>query len=134
MPRKIASPTERRPHFIKEWREHRGLTQQKLADRVGTSKQSISRIEKGEQPYTQESLEALADALNTSPADLISRDPQREPDLPIFDLPDSDRERLRKYVRALRLMRVSDDGSPLPELPDTPSVPDAAKQISRKKA
>lgn len=62
-------------HFIAEWREHRGLTQEQLADRLETSAATISRIENLIQPYSQDFLEACADALQTEPASLIMRDP-----------------------------------------------------------
>ncbi|KQZ31602.1 hypothetical protein ASD50_15165 [Mesorhizobium sp. Root552] len=67
--------SQRRRHFIKEWRHHRGLTMDRLADRLDISKATLSRIESGKQPYTQDTLEALADALSCEPADLIMRDP-----------------------------------------------------------
>jgi transcriptional regulator with XRE-family HTH domain len=35
----------------------------------------MSRIENGETPYTQDVLEALAEALSTDPASLLMRDP-----------------------------------------------------------
>lgn len=38
----------------------------------------ISRIENGETPYTQDTLEALAAALRTSPASLLMRNPSSE--------------------------------------------------------
>jgi transcriptional regulator with XRE-family HTH domain len=60
---------------IRQWREYRGLTQDDLAERLETSKASISRIETGEQAYTQDFLEACADALRTDPASLLMRDP-----------------------------------------------------------
>jgi transcriptional regulator with XRE-family HTH domain len=60
---------------IKQWREYRGLTQDDLAERLETSKASISRIENGEQAYTQDFLEACAEALRTDPASLLMRDP-----------------------------------------------------------
>lgn len=66
---------ERHRHFIKEWRTHRGLTQEQLADRLEVSKATLSRLESGKQPYTQDMLEAVADALSCEPADLIMRDP-----------------------------------------------------------
>jgi transcriptional regulator with XRE-family HTH domain len=65
----------RRRTFIKQWREYRDLTQDDLAERLETSKASISRIENGEQAYTQDFLEACADALRTDPASLLMRDP-----------------------------------------------------------
>lgn len=52
------------------------MSQEQLADRVGTSVASISRIESGSQPYTQDVLEALAEALMTDPASLLMRNPE----------------------------------------------------------
>ncbi|UXN69929.1 helix-turn-helix domain-containing protein [Devosia neptuniae] len=65
----------RHRHFIREWRTYRGLTQEMLAERLDISKASLSRLETGKQPYTQDMLEALAEALMCEPADLIMRDP-----------------------------------------------------------
>src|SRR5437868_6880266 len=77
MPPRIAFQKKRarRRTFFKEWRQHRGLSQEQLADRLATSVASISRIESGTQPYTQDVLEALADALRTDPASLLMRNP-----------------------------------------------------------
>lgn len=75
MSKRIGFNPQRRRHFIREWRKHRGLTLERLAERLETSAASLSRIEKGEQPYTQDYLEALAEALSTDPASLIMRDP-----------------------------------------------------------
>ena len=77
MPPRIAykRPKQRRRTFFKQWREKRGLSQQRLAERLDTSVASISRIESGKQPYTQDFLEALSVALQTDPASLIMRDP-----------------------------------------------------------
>ncbi len=77
MPRRIALQTKRtrRRTFFKEWRLYRGLSQEQLADRLETSVPSISRIESGRQPYTQDVLEALAEALRTDPASLLMRNP-----------------------------------------------------------
>lgn len=68
----------RRRTFIREWREYRNLSQEALGDRIGTSGGSISRIETGAQPYTQDTLEALAEALMTDPASLLMRDPSAQ--------------------------------------------------------
>ena len=76
MPR-VGNPKNRRPHFIREWREFRGLTQEQLADRLGTTKANISRVENRRQGYTQDFLEACADALMTEPASLLIRDPSK---------------------------------------------------------
>ena len=65
----------RRRHFIKEWRKFRGLTQEQLAERIGVAISSISQLETMKQGYSQPTLEAIADALNCQPADLLMRDP-----------------------------------------------------------
>lgn len=71
--------------YIREWREFRGLSLRRLADRLemegpddSFSHASIGRIETGLQPYTQPVLEALAEALNVSVVDLLSVDPTKE--------------------------------------------------------
>ncbi len=69
--------------FIRQWREYRGLSQDRLVEQMrelvtGFSKSTLSRIENGHQAYTQPVLEALAESLRCSPADLIMRDPNSE--------------------------------------------------------
>lgn len=73
-------------HYIKEWRlSKQRMSLRRLADRMlnpdGSrviSHASLSRIEKGEQPYTQPVLKALAEALGTDEGSLIMRDPSQE--------------------------------------------------------
>ena len=106
----------RRPTFIRPWRKHRGLTLAQLADRlsveleVDISEGQLSRIERGETPYSQDILEALAAALRCEPADLIMRDPV-QPD-GVWSLLDSLKptERLQavEIIKALR--RTGSDG------------------------
>lgn len=78
MPPRVAFNPSRHRHFIREWRKHRGLTLERLAERIGTTAGNLSRIEKGQQPYTQDFLEAAAEALATDAASLIMRDPMRQ--------------------------------------------------------
>jgi transcriptional regulator with XRE-family HTH domain len=61
--------------FIREWRKHRGLTQEQLAERMGIARSYISHVEKGKRRYDQLFLESAANALLCEPADLIMRDP-----------------------------------------------------------
>lgn len=63
------------PTFIRSWRKHRGRTLGEVADLVNVSHATISRIETGSQPYSQPILEGIADALDTDPASLLTRDP-----------------------------------------------------------
>uniref|UniRef100_E6VFJ9 Helix-turn-helix domain protein n=1 Tax=Rhodopseudomonas palustris (strain DX-1) TaxID=652103 RepID=E6VFJ9_RHOPX len=75
MARKDGDSSRRRRHFIREWREFRGLTQIELADMLNMTSASISRIESLKQGYTQNFLEACADALGTHPGVLLMRAP-----------------------------------------------------------
>ena len=61
--------------FLKEWRESRGYSQETLAEIVGVTQGQISQLERGLINYTQPMLEALAEALNCDPADLLVRNP-----------------------------------------------------------
>lgn len=61
--------------FLRAWRKDRRLTLDQLAARVDSTGATISRLERGLQPYSQPLLEALAEALNCQPADLIMRPP-----------------------------------------------------------
>jgi transcriptional regulator with XRE-family HTH domain len=66
--------------FIRQWRKHAGLSQDRLVERVrerieGFSKASLSRVETGKQPYSQPILEAISWALGCEPQDLLMRDP-----------------------------------------------------------
>ena len=69
---------DRHPFYLKNWRLHRGLSQQQLADRLESSKGYISDLERGVRRYNQDLLEALAYALMCEPADLLMRDPTKE--------------------------------------------------------
>jgi transcriptional regulator with XRE-family HTH domain len=68
----------RRLTYIKAWRKYRDLTQEQLAERLETSGATISRVENGKSPYDQGLLEALAEALQCEPADLLARPPDKD--------------------------------------------------------
>ncbi|BCR05266.1 transcriptional regulator [Desulfuromonas versatilis] len=53
---------------VKSWREHRGLTQQDLADKAGNSKPYLSQIEPGKRQGTVDTLAATATATATASA------------------------------------------------------------------
>lgn len=69
---------KRARHYLREWRKYRSLTQERLAERIDATPSTISQLENGLINYTQPTLEALADALNCEPGDLLSRDPNIE--------------------------------------------------------
>jgi transcriptional regulator with XRE-family HTH domain len=61
--------------FIREWRLHRGLTLEQLADRVEMTASHLSMLERGQRGYAQSTLEQIAHALQTDPASLLMRQP-----------------------------------------------------------
>lgn len=90
MPRRAATKATRNRTFIREWRKFRKHTQEKLADMVDMSAANLSRIEKGEQDYTQSVLEAIATALRVDASALLSRRPNEGDDIwPIWEAADA---------------------------------------------
>jgi transcriptional regulator with XRE-family HTH domain len=88
-----------RPTFIRQWRTYRQLTLQQVADRVGTTHATLSRIERGVQPYNQPLLEQIATALQTDPASLLIRNPT-DPEA-IWTIWENAGPGARKQIRAI---------------------------------
>lgn len=63
---------------IREFRKLRGLTLKELADKIGTTPQTVQRLETANMTVSTDWLEKIAAALNVEPADLIARSPGRE--------------------------------------------------------
>jgi transcriptional regulator with XRE-family HTH domain len=58
-------------HFLREWRLHRGLTQQQVADRLETNKGNVANWENGKRGLSVDVQFALAEALAMQPEDLF---------------------------------------------------------------
>lgn len=107
----VMSDRKYRKTYIREWRERRGLSLRRLADRLeldgpdetSLSHASIGRIENGQQPYSQPIIEALAHALDVDVVDLIGTDPTKDGE--VVDLvrliEEKDREQAIRILRAL---------------------------------
>ena len=61
---------------IRVWREHRGFTQQQLAETTGISTPYLSQIESGKRQGTTEVLAAIAKSLGLSLDDIVSSSSQ----------------------------------------------------------
>lgn len=59
-------------HPLRIWREHRGMTQEALAERAGVGKSYLSQIEAGKKAGSARVLRALAAALRVDVDDLIA--------------------------------------------------------------
>jgi phage repressor protein C with HTH and peptisase S24 domain len=60
---------------IREWRLRRELSMQALAERIGTKRQQIHKLERGERRLSENWLRRIAAALACRPADLLADDP-----------------------------------------------------------
>lgn len=87
--------------FLKEWREAKGLTQQQIADRIGTDTGQVSRVETGKRKANQSWVFGYASALGITPEQLY-----RPPGAPSLDdmvrnAPESLRRQIFVVVEAL---------------------------------
>lgn len=103
---------ERHRWHLRAWRKHRGLTIERLAELIGTTKSVVSELEIGKKRYNQDHLERLALALDCEPADLITRDPSDPEGVwAVWDhVPASKREDAIRVLRAL-----ADEPAPQPK-------------------
>lgn len=62
-------------NHLRAWREFRHLTQEQLAEKVGTAGNVIGLLESGERGLSHKWLLKLAPALETSPGFLLDHDP-----------------------------------------------------------
>lgn len=70
-----------KPTHIRQWRKYRRYSQEVLAHLAHMSTGNLSQIERGNYPYSQDTLERLAAALGCEPADLLMRNP-KDPEAP----------------------------------------------------
>lgn len=63
------------PNYLKAWREFRRLTQDQLAEKVGTNANMISYLESGERGLSAKWLRRLAPVLETTAGMLLDHDP-----------------------------------------------------------
>lgn len=98
---------ERSRYFFKEWRKYRGYTQEQLGEMTGLGAPSISQLENGKQGFTDSTLEALANALQCTPGDLLMRNPLDD------EAPWSIWENIKPENRsqAIRVLKTFEDGS-----------------------
>lgn len=105
---------ERKPTYIRAWRDARGYTLDEMVGRmaelgVAVTAASLSRIERGIQPYSQDILEAIAMALDRTPADLLENDP-RVPEAEVIDfmrhLADDQKEQAAAVLKAMFAKRA----------------------------
>jgi len=67
------------PNYVAAWRMHRGLTQEQLAEAIGTSQNMVGYLESAKRGLTAKWLRRIARALNTTPGLLLDHAPSAVP-------------------------------------------------------
>lgn len=105
MPTRIF-PKRRGRLYITEWRENRGLSQERLADRVGTTGATVSRWERawrtGETPPNTDILDALAEAIGIDAVDFFRHPDAPSADALLRDQPADVRQQAMNVIAAIR--------------------------------
>jgi transcriptional regulator with XRE-family HTH domain len=73
------------PNYLRDWRAYRKLTQQELADAVGTNANMIQYLESGERGLSAKWLRRLAPVLDTTPGMILDHNPN-ELDSDVVDI------------------------------------------------
>lgn len=68
-------PMGKPAHFLRQWRKHRGYTQEQMAERLEITQGHLSKLETFKRDYDQALLEKAAEILRCDTADIIARDP-----------------------------------------------------------
>jgi transcriptional regulator with XRE-family HTH domain len=79
--KRVKPPPDFRLHgriYLREWREFRHLTQEKLAELSGVGVSSITQIETGKMGWSPMTLRNLAKALKITPGLLLDVDPKED--------------------------------------------------------
>jgi transcriptional regulator with XRE-family HTH domain len=94
-------PKRPRRQYLQAWRDSRGLTQQQVADRVGTSKGVVSNWESGKRGMSAGVIEALEEALQLEPGDLFRDPAQPSADELLRDATPEQRRQALQVIEAL---------------------------------
>lgn len=96
-------------NYLKQWRERaKGsdgkapMTQEELADKVGTTKSVISLLENEKRPLSAKWLRKLAEALDTTPGRILDVNPD-EANADVLDI--WDHIRVKDRPTAIRVLR-----------------------------
>jgi len=68
--------SDRSKTFLKEWREHRGMTLEEAAEKIDLHYTTLMRIERGAVPYNQDFLERAAIVYACDITDFLDNSPK----------------------------------------------------------
>ena len=93
------------PHYLKEWRKFRRMTQEALADAIETTKSVISDMERGNLQLSPKWAHRIAPVLRTTAGHLIDTDPNALDNdvLEIWaSIPEENREQAARVLRSFQ--------------------------------
>jgi len=93
--------------YIREWREHKGLTQDRLAELLDTNRGQISKLERGELRMNDTWIKGISSALQISPADLLIEPAQKRIAIILDGLLEIEIIEIHKYFDFLKSKRVA---------------------------
>lgn len=97
-------------NHLRAWREYRKMTQEELAEMVGTAGNVIGLLESGERGLSDKWLRKLAPALKTRPGFLLEFSPH-DADLSILEaITDVAPERKGEALRLLKVFKTGTEG------------------------
>ena len=100
------------PNYLQAWRKFRRMTQEELAEAIGTTTPVISLLESGQRPLSAKWLRRIAPVLDTTPGFLLDHDPDELP-TDVIDIwnhiADRDKPRALKVLQAFKT-GVDDSG------------------------
>jgi transcriptional regulator with XRE-family HTH domain len=106
-----AGMVERPPHYLREWRKFRKMTQDELAGAVETTKSVISDMERDNLQMSPKWARRFAPILKTTPGYLLDVNPD-EVDRDLLEIwthiPEADRVQAAKVLRSF--MRTGSEG------------------------
>lgn len=91
--------------YIKEWRQHRELSQTQLAEKVDISGGQLSKIESGRFGWTRPTLESIAYALNCAVPDLFYLPPSANIDALYDIIRNAESEAVAQMLRVLQSLQ-----------------------------
>lgn len=93
------------PNYVRQWRRHRKLTLQQLAERSKLSITTVSEIERHVTDFTGKTLGDIARALETNPASLLHGPPAEGDEIWAIWEDLGRQNRRREVVAVLRALR-----------------------------
>lgn len=100
-------PKRPRRIYLREWREARDLTQERLGQRLGVAGVSVHRWEKNLAYLNTEVMAAIAEALDIEPADLYRHPDQPSADQLLRGAPPEVVKEATDFIQYLRSRRAS---------------------------